>query len=380
MSKQVRVNLGDNSYTIYIGSGLLSNAALINEQITTQQICIVTNQVIADLYLQPLCESLQKDTQQASGNTSLDNAKNADRQILTVILPEGEQHKNQSALDKIHDTLIENKFSRDCLLIALGGGIVGDITGFAAASYQRGVSFMQIPTTLLAQVDSSVGGKTGINHRLGKNLIGAFHQPKAVFIDTDVLKTLPPREVAAGMAEVIKYGLIRDKQFLSRLDTILDDAMALNADFMAEIIQSSCQHKANVVENDEKEKGERATLNLGHTFGHAVEALTHYKTYLHGEAVAIGTMMAVELSHSLGWLSAEEVNYVESLFQRANCPIDCRNTPEKLTVEEIRSTMQRDKKVAAGKLKLILLRELGQAEIRNDIDEELIASAISKRL
>ncbi len=362
MTKQVHVNLGDNSYTIHIGSGLLNNAELVNEQITTRQICIVSNQAIADLYLTPLCESLKKNTEEKT--------------ILTVILPEGEQYKNQSALDKIHDTLIENKFSRDCLLIALGGGIVGDITGFAAASYQRGVSFMQIPTTLLAQVDSSVGGKTGINHRLGKNLIGAFHQPNSVLIDTDVLKTLPPREVAAGMAEVIKYGLIRDRQFLSRLDTMLDEAMALNADVMAEIIQTSCQHKANVVENDEKEKGERATLNLGHTFGHAVEALTNYKTYLHGEAVAIGTMMAAEVSQSLGWLTAE----VEGLFKRANCPIDCRDVSKKLTAEAIRSTMQRDKKVSAGRLKLILLRQLGQAEIRNDIDESLILSAINKHL
>lgn len=365
MTKHVRVNLGADSYNIHIGSGTLSQAEKVNEQITTRQICIVSNAVVADLYLPRLRESL---------------LKNGEKTLITVILPEGEQHKNQSALDKIHDTLIDNKFSRDCLLIALGGGIVGDITGFAAASYQRGVDFIQIPTTLLAQVDSSVGGKTGINHRLGKNLIGAFHQPKSVLIDTDVLTTLPEREIAAGMAEVIKYGLIRDEQFLSRLEVIMTEAMALDAELMAEIIQTACQHKADVVENDEKEKGERATLNLGHTFGHAVEALTNYQTYLHGEAVAIGTMMAIELSHSLGWLDDDAIKRAEVLFQRAHCPIDCRAMTITLTPEQIREAMQRDKKVSAGRLKLILLRQLGQAEIRNDIDEKLILSAIAKRL
>lgn len=360
--KTVRVNLGADSYSIYIDSGVLAQADLIQSVIHTRQVCIVSNQVIADLYLPQLKDSL---------------LKNNELSIETVILPDGEPHKNQQSLDAIHDCLIEKQFSRDCVLIALGGGIVGDITGYAAATYQRGVDFIQIPTTLLAQVDSSVGGKTGINHRLGKNLIGAFHQPKAVFIDTDVLKSLPPREIGAGMAEVIKYGLIRDKAFLGRLDTILDEAMALNSDYMAEIIQLSCQHKANVVENDEKEKGERATLNLGHTFGHAIEALTEYKHYLHGEAVAIGTMMALDLSHTLGWINDSEVAFVEQLFQRANCPI---TLTQPLSAQAIRAAMQRDKKVAAGQLKLILLAALGQAVIRNDIDEELVLQTIQSRL
>ena len=360
--KTVVVNLPEHGYTIYIASGLLKQSSLIQSKIQTKQICIVTNAEIADLYLPTLVESLQK---------------NNEISIATVILLEGEPNKSQSALDSIYDCLIENRFSRDCLIIALGGGIVGDITGFAAASYQRGVDFIQIPTTLLAQVDSSVGGKTGINHRLGKNLIGAFHQPKAVFIDTDVLNTLPPREVTAGMAEVIKYGLIRDRDFLMYLDKKLDNIIQLDAKYLVELICISCQHKANVVEHDEKEKGNRAMLNLGHTFGHAIETLTNYQTYLHGEAIAIGTMMALELSRLMGWLKDSDVAFVENLFKRANCPT---HLSVKLDSAEIRQAMQRDKKVSDGKLKLILLTELGKAIARSDIDEELISQAIESRL
>lgn len=364
--KTVPVNLGDNSYTIYIGAGLLAEADLIRSVIHTRQICIVTNDIIAQHYLPILMHSLQQN--------------NPDVHIEVVTLPEGEQNKNQAVLDSIYDTLIENRFSRDCLLIALGGGIVGDMTGFAAASYQRGVDFIQIPTTLLAQVDSSVGGKTGINHRLGKNLIGAFHQPKAVFIDTNVLKSLPPREIAAGMAEVIKYGLIRDAAFLQRLNDIMEAVMALDDEAVAEIIQTACRHKAEVVANDEKEKGERATLNLGHTFGHAIEALTHYQHYLHGEAVSIGMMMAAELSHQQGWLTDENVDFIRQLLQRANCPTDVSNYPQPLTATAVREAMQRDKKVAAGRLRLILLTALGQSVIRDDIDETAIIAAISNGL
>lgn len=364
--RTVSVPLGADSYRIYIGSGVLAQADLIQSYLTTAQICIVTNQAVADHYLPLLQRSLTKN------NNSL--------HIETVILPEGESNKHQATLDLIYDRLIEQKFSRDCLLIALGGGIVGDITGFAAASYQRGVDFLQIPTTLLSQVDSSVGGKTGINHRLGKNLIGAFHQPKAVFIDTDVLTTLPPREIAAGMAEVIKYGLIRDRDFLTRLDKIIDKVMQLDSQYIGEVIQLSCQHKADVVEADEKEHGERATLNLGHTFGHAVEALTRYNTYLHGEAVAVGTMMALELSSDLGWLSDSEVQFAEQLFQRANCPVDLSACKTRLTAADLREAMQRDKKVRAGQLKLILLEQLGKAVIRSDIDEKLIVTAIERRI
>ncbi|MGY0400023.1 MAG: 3-dehydroquinate synthase [Ostreibacterium sp.] len=365
--KIVNVNLGADSYAIHIGHGLLAQANIIQSAIKTKQVCIVTNPKIADLYLSKLQASLLKDN---------------DLSTEVVILPEGEQHKNQSTLDLIHNRLIEKKFSRDCLLIALGGGIVGDITGFAAATYQRGVNFIQVPTTLLAQVDSSVGGKTGINHRLGKNLIGAFHQPKAVFIDTEVLRSLPPREMAAGLAEVIKYGLIRDKAFLEQLDTtLLDETLFLNTEFLERLIETACQHKANVVANDEKENGERATLNLGHTFGHAVEALTEYRTYLHGESVAIGTMMAAELSQAMGWLKKEEVSFIEQLFKRAHCPVRIDNEiPYSLSAEKIREAMQRDKKVLSGKLKLILLSSLGQAIICEDIDETLILQAIRSRI
>lgn len=366
MLRTVSVPLGAESYTIYIGSGVLAQADLMQQYVTTKQICIVTNPTIADHYLATVKASL--------------SASNSDRHIEIVMLPEGETNKNQTSLDLIHDCLIEQKFSRDCLLIALGGGIVGDITGYAAATYQRGVDFIQIPTTLLAQVDSSVGGKTGINHRLGKNLIGAFHQPKAVLIDTDVLNTLPKREIAAGMAEVIKYGLIRDRDFLTRLDEIADDVVTLDVHLMGEVIQLSCQHKADVVEADEKEHGERATLNLGHTFGHAIEALTHYKTYLHGEAVAIGTMMALTLSRELGWVNDEEVAFAEQLFLRVGCPVDLSASAVRLDVKAIREAMQRDKKVRAGQLKLILLEQLGKAVIRSDIDEALILAAIAKRL
>ncbi len=364
--KKVHVPLGDDAYNIYIGTCILADVELVKPYITSKQICLVTNQVIADLYLPTITDTL----------TRID----ADIQLQVVILPEGEQHKNQSALDSIYNCLIENKFSRDCLLIALGGGIVGDITGFAAASYQRGAAFIQIPTTLLSQVDSSVGGKTGINHRLGKNLIGAFYQPKAVLIDINVLKTLPKREIAAGMAEVIKYGLIRDIDFLHHLDNIMEDVMALSPDVVAEVIQTSCQHKADVVMADEKEHGERATLNLGHTFGHAIESLTHYQTYLHGEAVAIGTMMALELSRLHTWLSAADIDLAERLFKRADCPVNLADCPIKLSPQDIRAAMQRDKKVRAGQLKLILLKALGEAVIDSDSSEAAIISAIESRL
>ncbi len=362
--KTVNVELGKNRYPIHIGSGLLHQTDVVQAPINTKQVCIVSNRVIADLYLSTLIDSLSKDK---------------DLIIETVILPEGETNKNQTVLNTIFDQLIEKQFSRDCLMIALGGGIVGDMTGFVAACYQRGVDFMQIPTTLLAQVDSSVGGKTGINHRLGKNLIGAFYQPQAVIIDTDVLNSLPKREIAAGMAEVIKYGFIRDKDFLHRLDTIIDETIALSPAYLAEIIHTSCQHKADVVANDEKEKGERATLNFGHTFGHAIEALTEYKTYLHGEAIAIGMMMALELSHLLGNITETDVAFAEQLLKRANCPTRLSNT-DSLLADEVYQAMQRDKKVAKGKLKLILLEKLGKSIIRDDIEKDLVLQAIGHRL
>lgn len=364
--RTVTVELGNNSYPIYIGSGLLSQADLLAKHADSKQIAIVTNSVIAELYLPRLQASLRQNQPQV--------------QLTTIELPEGENNKSQPTLQLIYDRLIEEKFSRDCLIIALGGGIVGDIAGYAAATYQRGVKFIQIPTTLLAQVDSSVGGKTGINHRLGKNLIGAFYQPQAVVIDTDVLQSLPPRELAAGMAEVIKYGLIRDIDFLNHLHEVMPTAMSLQGQAIADIIERSCRHKAAVVAADEKEKGERATLNLGHTFGHAIETLTHYNTYLHGEAIAIGMMMAMTLSQRLGWVSEADKAFAKQLFEQANCPTDLHTCQIPLTATQIREAMQRDKKVAAGKLKLILLNPVGSAVIRDDIAEPMILQTIEAYL
>lgn len=351
--KQVNVELGAQSYPIFIGSQLLRQKSIFSPFTDKRKICVVSNQAIANLYNQALNDLLPKDNS-------------------WVILPEGEPNKNHTSLNLIYDHLIANQFGRDCLLVALGGGIVGDITGFAAATYQRGADFIQIPTTLLAQVDSSVGGKTAINHPLGKNLIGAFYQPKAVFIDTQVLSTLPSREISAGLAEVIKYGFIRDAAFLDYLENNLEQATTLDETVLTELIATSCQHKADVVANDEKERGERATLNLGHTFGHAIETLTDYKQYLHGEAVAIGIVMAAALSKSLGWIGQAELQRVEKLLSQAGCPI--RHAGHR--AEDIRIAMQRDKKVAKGQLKLILLKSLGQAEICTGVDEDEILAAI----
>ncbi len=361
----VQVKLGNNSYDINIGENLLNDAKLLTKHINTKQVCIVSDETVADLYLEKVVNSLQ----------TIPNIK-----IVSVLLPKGETNKNQQTLNLIYDKLIDNKFSRDCILIALGGGIVGDITGFAAASYQRGIDFIQIPTTLLSQVDSSVGGKTGVNHPKGKNMIGAFHQPKAVIIDVCVLKTLDKREISAGMAEVIKYGLIGDIDFLQRLNKIAEKVVKLNPQILIEIIKTSCLHKAKVVANDEKEKGERALLNLGHTFGHAVETITNYKTYLHGEAVAIGTMMAAELSKKLGKLSSDDVELIETLFTKSNSPTKLDNSNNIYNSEEIYNAMLLDKKVAAGKLKLIVFEKLGKAIIDNSIDKTDILRAINSKI
>lgn len=353
--KQVNVALGENSYPIFIGNEIFSSANLFAPYLTERQVCVISNQVIADIYATQINAMLPK-------NSSW------------VLLPEGEPHKNHTTLNLIYDHLIANKYARDCVLVALGGGIVGDITGFAAATYQRGVDFIQLPTTLLAQVDSSVGGKTAINHHLGKNLIGAFYQPKAVFINTLALKTLPQREISAGLAEVIKYGFIRDANFLNYLETHLQAAYALDDSVLTEVIATACQHKADVVASDEKEQGLRATLNLGHTFGHAIETITSYKQYLHGEAVAIGTVMAAYLSKSLGYLSDTDVKQVERLLTMAHCPI--RHKAPAAIAADIRAAMQRDKKVSKDGLKLILLEELGQAKICTGVDENKILDAI----
>ncbi|WP_295608205.1 3-dehydroquinate synthase, partial [uncultured Lamprocystis sp.] len=290
------VSLGARSYPIYIGTGLIADPDHYRPHIQGGQVMVVTNETVAPLYLEAACAAL----------TGL--------RVSTLILPDGEVYKTQDALNRIYDALLAERFSRDCTLIALGGGVIGDMAGFAAASYQRGVAFIQIPTTLLAQVDSSVGGKTGINHPLGKNMIGAFHQPRAVIADTATLNTLSDRELSAGLAEVIKYGLIRDPDFFDWLDTHLMALRDRDPDTLAEAIRRSCENKAQVVAADELENGERALLNLGHTFGHAIETGTGYGNWLHGEAVGVGMCMAADLSARLGWLSAAALQSTRNLI------------------------------------------------------------------
>ncbi len=357
--RTLNVALGARAYPIHIGGSLLDRPELILPHLKTRRVVIVTNDVVGPLYL----ERLQ------SGLEALDVG------VSAVVLPDGECHKDWQTLNLIFDALLGDRCERSTTLIALGGGVVGDMGGFAAACYQRGMPFIQVPTTLLAQVDSSVGGKTAINHPLGKNMIGAFYQPRLVLADTSVLNTLPPRELAAGLAEVIKYGLIRDPEFLEWLEINLDRLLEREPEALAFAIERSCSNKAEVVAADETEQGERALLNLGHTFGHAIEAGLGYGVCLHGEAVAIGTMMAAELSLRLGWLSATELARIESLFRRAGLPV----TGPKLGVERYLDLMSHDKKVEAGRLRLVLLRGLGKAVMHADSPAADLAAAIEVR-
>lgn len=355
------------SYPIYIAQGLHHQSALYGNlwtSIPEKNICIVSNETIAAHYLAPIQSALE-----ASG----------ERQILTVLLDDGEMHKNLASWEKILSAMLTKRFGRDSLIIALGGGIIGDIAGFAAASFQRGIPFIQVPTTLLAQVDSSVGGKTGVNHALGKNLIGAFHQPRAVYIDIDTLKTLPEREFAAGMAEVIKYGLINDLPFFEQLEREQSALLNHDPEILMNVIAHCCASKATIVERDETEQGERALLNLGHTFGHALEALTEYKTYKHGECVAIGMVMAHRLAENLDWISATERERVIALLQSFHLPTTLpamiNNTP--LTPEALYQAMFGDKKVKAGKLRLIVPKRFGQCTLESDIPSDIILRTIS---
>ena len=344
------VALGDRSYPIYIGQGLLSQE-LIGRHVRASQVLIVTNESIAPLYLQRVVDSL--------------SALKCD----TLILPDGEQHKTLATLERIFDCLMENRHSRTTTLVALGGGVIGDMVGFAAACYQRGVDFIQVPTTLLAQVDSSVGGKTAVNHPRGKNMIGAFHQPKAVIIDTEVLNTLPPRELSAGIAEVIKYGLIRDQAFYQWLVEHLDALCQRDPVIMAQAIYESCRNKAEVVADDETEQGNRALLNLGHTFGHAIETATGYSQWLHGEAVATGMVMAAGFSAHLGWLENKDVQAITSLLQKAKLPIA---PPQGMTADDFLKHMAVDKKVLDGRLRLVLLRAIGDAVVTADFSYQAL--------
>ncbi|QJD72410.1 3-dehydroquinate synthase [Marinobacterium sp. LSUCC0821] len=352
--QNVEVDLGDRSYPIYIGEQLFAQVDIAG-LIKGRQVMIVTNETIAPLYLSALRDQLPA------------------LQVDEVILPDGESFKTLDTLNLIFDALLEMRHNRTTTLIALGGGVIGDMTGFAAASYQRGVDFIQIPTTLLSQVDSSVGGKTGVNHPRGKNMIGAFYQPKAVLADTDVLKTLPKRELAAGLAEVIKYGLIYDVEFLAWLEQNIDGLNECDPELLAYAIKRSCEIKAEVVAQDERESGIRAILNLGHTFGHAIETEQGYGNWLHGEAVGAGMWMAADLSHRLGWISAGDLARTETLLRRANLPV---RAPDDMSPERFIELMSLDKKVLDGRIRLVLLKQLGEAIVTDSADPDLLRETL----
>ncbi len=343
--KTLTVDLGARSYPIHIGAGLLDDAALARPCVRGQRAAIVTNDVVGPLYLNRV--------------RTLFSAFDP----VTIVLPDGESHKTLAVLDRIFDALLENRCDRKTTIVALGGGVVGDMAGFAAATYRRGVPFIQVPTTLLAQVDSSVGGKTGVNHPRGKNMIGAFWQPNCVLIDTDVLSTLPDRELSAGIAEVIKYGLIRDPAFFEWLEGNMPKLLARDPQTLSHAIETSCRHKANVVAADEREAGMRALLNLGHTFGHAIETHTGYGSWLHGEAIAAGMVMAATFSEQLGWLAASDVARIVKLFGAARLPV---RPPANMPPARWLELMSVDKKVLDGKLRLVLLKAIGQAVVTSD--------------
>lgn len=355
--RTVDVSLAERSYPIHIGSGLLGRGELFAPYFKkSKRAIVVTNEVVAPLHLNALLSGLDA----------------AGVQATSIVLPDGEAFKSWETLNQIFTELLSARAERSTTLIALGGGVIGDMTGFAAACYQRGVPFIQLPTTLLSQVDSSVGGKTAVNHPLGKNMIGAFYQPRLVIADTDTLKTLPDRELKAGLAEVIKYGFIRDLPFLEWIEQHLPALLAGNPEALAYAVERSCINKAEVVAADETEQGERATLNLGHTFGHAIETGLGYGEWLHGEAVAAGTVMAADLSARLGLISEIEVMRVRCVLQAAGLPV----SGPKLSSARYIELMRHDKKVQAGKLRLILLQHIGHAIIHDGATEEQIAASI----
>ncbi|MDL5594656.1 3-dehydroquinate synthase [Bacillus subtilis] len=354
--RTLQVDLGERSYPIHIGTDLLSKVELFAPHIAGKQVAIVTNETVAPLYLERLTQTL------------------AGYKVQPIVLPDGESFKNWETLQLIFDGLLTARHDRRTTIIALGGGVIGDMAGFAAACYQRGVDFIQVPTTLLSQVDSSVGGKTGINHPLGKNMVGAFYQPKAVLIDTATLRTLPPRELSAGLAEVIKYGLICDAPFLDWLETHMEALLALEPTALTEAIERSCAAKARVVGADERESGIRATLNLGHTFGHAIETHMGYGVWLHGEAVAAGTVMALEMSRCLGWIDAAERDRSMRLLRAAGLPIV---PPQEMTPAHFLEHMAVDKKVIDGQLRLVLLSRLGEAVVTADYPGNILDETLS---
>lgn len=354
--KTIQVDLGDRSYPIYIGPCLTHE--ILGESISNTEVVLVTNETIAPLYL----------------DTILNALKTENRKLGQVVLPDGEAYKTLETVNSIFSYLLENNYSRKVALVALGGGVIGDMTGFAAASYQRGVDFYQIPTTLLSQVDSSVGGKTGVNHVLGKNMIGAFKQPKAVFIDPATLETLPKRELSAGFAEVVKHGVIADADYFQALERDVEAIFELDPDVLARTIARSCELKAEVVAKDETEQGIRAILNFGHTFGHAIETTMGYGQWLHGEAVAAGMMMAADLSKRLGWISDDDVGRLEKLLIEAQLPV----MPPSMSYHQFISAMMRDKKVDAGALRLVLTHRLGQASVTGDFPQSKLDETLKR--
>lgn len=358
MTVRVEVALGERSYPLYIGAGLLKNASLLRSALAGQQVMVVSNPTVAALYRETVLASL----------TGL--------QVDSVLLPDGEAYKTLETLNSVFDALLRHRHNRRTTLLALGGGVTGDMTGFAAACYQRGVAFVQLPTTLLAQVDSSVGGKTAVNHPLGKNMIGAFHQPRAVLIDTDTLKTLPRRELIAGIAEIIKYGIIDDEAFFSWLEQNLDALLACDSAALTTAIERSCAIKARIVAADEREQGERAHLNLGHSFGHAIETGLGHGVWLHGEAVACGMVLAAELSAALGSLAARDVARIEVLLQRAGLP--CR-LPRGVSPEQLLELMRVDKKNRGSALRLILPTAIGRVCISEAASDAAVLQILRAR-
>ena len=357
MKQTLSVALAERTYPIHIGAGLLDQTALLLAHLKHKRVAIVSNTTVAPLYLERVAQPLRE----------------AGVDVVEIILPDGEQYKNSEILNTIYDALIQARCERTTTLIALGGGVIGDLTGYAAATYLRGVPFIQIPTTLLSQVDSSVGGKTGINHPQGKNMIGAFYQPQLVLIDTETLKTLPQRELSAGIAEVIKYGLIRDADFFDWLEINMEKLMALDEATVSEAVYRSCQNKAEVVAADEREAGERALLNLGHTFGHAIENAMGYGVWLHGEAVAAGTLMAADLSLRMGWLKVEDVQRIKAIFNAAGL----KQQPPALGVDQYLDLMGLDKKVQDGKIRLVLQQAIGESVMTSDYNVDALRETLS---
>jgi 3-dehydroquinate synthase len=358
MTVRLTVALQERSYPILIGSGLLGDAAVYAREVAATDVLVVTSETVGPLYLDRVRAAL------------------AGRRVHALALPDGEAHKTLATVARIFDALAAAHLHRDACVAALGGGVIGDLAGFAAACYQRGVDFLQLPTTLLAQVDASVGGKTGVNHPAGKNLIGAFHQPVAVIADTATLGTLPPREFRAGLAEVIKHAMIADAAFLDWLDGHLEALLALEPEALAHAVRRSCEIKAAIVAGDERERGRRAELNFGHTFGHAIETAAGYGHWLHGEAVAVGMVMAAALSQRLGWLAEADVQRIRELLRRAGLPVEA----PRLGSGRARELMGMDKKVLEGRIRLVLLRRLGEATVTADYGADALAETLREHL